>query len=91
MEDLYLKTEKGDAQIEPGVVRKYNLEKGLYSPFTHQRLVNQNGEFPAELKAEKDPKNTGGKDLGDEKEGGVMMSTSEIIDFAQGADSSTGH
>lgn len=97
MEDLFVKTEKGDAKIEPDVVRKYNLEKGLYSPFTHQQVVNQNGAFPSELAAEKDPKNTGDKLLSEDQEGGeggisgVMLSTSEIIDFAQGTDSATGH
>lgn len=91
MEKLFIKTETGDRAIDREVARRYNLEKGLYSPFTHQPITNKNGEFPAELKAEKDPKNTGDNNLDNADKENVMFSTSEIIDFAQGTDSATGH
>ena len=92
MEKLFMETSGGKMEINPEVVRKYHLEKGTWSPFMRSRIVGQTGEFPAETETEKDPKNSGKKiahPLEDEP-GGVMLTTSEILDFAQGSDSSNG-
>lgn len=91
MEELYIETKNGKTPIEPAVSKKYNLEKGLKTPFTNQKIVNQNGEFPAETDTEKDPQNSGGKSLTpadtDTGSENVPLTTSEIIDFSQGTDS----
>jgi hypothetical protein len=94
MEELFLETKNGNIAIDPQVVKKFNLEKGTLSPFTRNRIVGKHGEYPSETSAEKDPKNNvktqKPEDEPDgEQNGGVVLTTSEIIDFAQGTDSST--
>lgn len=91
MEKLFVETSGGKSAIDPDVVRKYHLEKGTWSPFLRGRIVGESGDFPAETAAEKDPKNSGNvADPPENEPGGVMLSTSEIIDFAQGSDSTNG-
>lgn len=89
MENLYIDTPNGRKPIEPKVAEKYNLEKGVISPFTREPLTDKHGEFPSMTSIEKDTKNNGGKRIENEEEN-VMMSTSEVLDFAQASDSTTG-
>ena len=94
-EELFMETNQGNIPIEPETVKKFHLEKGTLSPFSRRRIVDRHGDFPAETEAQKDQTNTvkGEKHQKDDEErqnGGVMLTTSEIIDLAHGEDSSTG-
>lgn len=95
MEELYLETKNGKVPIDPAVAEKLGLEKGTKSPFSRQRIVGPNGEYPQETGIEKDPKNqplskSGRAEDDDPLYGGTMLTTSEILDFAQGTDSTNG-
>jgi hypothetical protein len=93
MDKLLLETDNGNVPIDPKVAKKMNLEKGSLSPFTRERILGKNGDFPPETAMEKDPKNSGKVESpaeNDIKDGGVMLTSSEVIDFAQGADSTDG-
>lgn len=87
MEKLYIETNRGKVPIDPEVVERLKLEKGEVSPFTRNRIVGENGDFPAETSMEKDPKNCGLPMSSEKDAENVQFSTSEIIDLAQGADS----
>lgn len=95
-EKLYMETERGSAPIDPATIKKYRLEKGMLSPFSRCRIVGVHGDFPGETTAQKiqtyevkgnNPEKDGG---GAQQNGGVTLTTSEIIDLAHGEDSSTG-
>lgn len=88
MEHLYLETAKGIVQIDDSIVEKYNLEKGTLSPFTHNCIVDYNGEFiRKEPPKENRPSLMQGDDDVDTMENGIRFSTSEILDIAEGVDS----
>ena len=94
MEELYIETKNGNVPIDPKVIKKFNLEQGSLSPFTRSRIVDKNGEFPAETATEKDPKNNGTTQKPEDgivETENVQFSTSEIIDLAHGEDSKTEH
>lgn len=90
MEQLYLETENGTVLIDSKLVKKYHLNAGTYSPFTRQRIIGTRGSF--ELKGQElidiDVPEEGYHDDGvDLMQNGFQMSTSEILDFAEGTDS----
>jgi hypothetical protein len=91
MEPLFLKMEIGLSRIDPGLTEKYSLKKGNLSPFTGLRIVGENGEFTLEKPKEKEPiRHNQGELARDgivELENGIMLTTSEMLDIAQGADS----
>ena len=82
MEKLYMETKAGNIPIDEKIVEKYDLEKGTFSPFTSNRIVNADGDFTKKIPP-KEPVSMG------ESEGDVdvMEKTSEMIDLAQGVDS----
>lgn len=87
MERLFVETKQGNIPIDDAIVEKYKLKEGTFTPFTHQRIVDKNGNFVHE---EVEKKNTSLKNQDDEikeMENGLMLSTSEMIDIAEGADS----
>lgn len=92
MEKLYLETKNGLVPLAPATVAKYHLQKGTRSPFTGGRIVGEGGDFtrPPALQGERPPASsfqTGG--VGAAERADVVLTTSEIIDFAHGEDSST--
>lgn len=87
MERLFVETNQGPVHIDDALVEKYDLKEGTYTPFTHQRIVDNNGNF---IHEEVEKKNTSLKNEDDEVkdlENGLMLSTSEMIDIAEGSDS----
>jgi len=92
MKKLDIETKNGNIPIDQKIVNKYNLEKGTKSPFTGNRIVGINGEYPLEKPKENDVSKLD-PDNGDgiaEMDGGLMLSTSEIIDFSEATDSTNG-
>ncbi|HZK02622.1 MAG TPA: hypothetical protein VFC96_07155 [Anaerovoracaceae bacterium] len=96
MEKLFLDTPEGNIPIDPTFIEKYNLQKGMRSPFTNDRIVGENGEYfidptKAECVRERRKRRLsfdGFRDDGiDDMNHGAELSTSEIIDFSQGTDS----
>lgn len=90
MKDLYIETKSGNIPIEKDIIEKHDLKKGTLSPFTGERIVGRNGDFrPEPAKSEAPLDNLVHRDDGvDEMENGMALSTSEILDFAQGSDNS---
>lgn len=87
MEELFLETQQGKIPIDDAIVEKYDLKEGTYTPFTHQKIVDKNGNF---IHEETEKKKTSLKNQDDEieeMENGLLLSTSEMIDIAEGADS----
>lgn len=93
MDELYLETENGNIKIDQEVIKKFDLKKGTMSPFTNNRIVGKNGEFFFDSPEKKDLKNNelnkGPEDGVVELDNGLILSTAEIIDISEGADSST--
>lgn len=87
MEELFLETQNGRTRIDPAMVQKFNLKKGSRSPFLSGRIVGANGEYPDLEIQNKDDKLTKRKENLESEN--VMLTQSEIIDFSQGADSTT--
>ena len=96
MKKLYIETPSGNIPLDREVIEKYNLQKGMRTPFSRDRIVGKNGEFfidpsqqehvrPHDIK--KVPFDGFPDDGIDTMDNGVELSTSEIIDFAQGVDS----
>jgi len=95
MEEVYIETPNGKYPIEKNIIEKYNLTKGMLSPFSRYRLVDKTGDF-----SKPDTKDKGyiryvpdeGKEDGlAELDNGILLSTSEMIDISQGADSYEEH
>ena len=88
MEKLYIETDKGNLPIDAGISEKYNLQKGDKSPFTGQRIVDKFGDAtpPAQPEEEHDLSNQ--EDEIEDLENGLQISTSEMLDIAEGVDSS---
>jgi len=97
MKELYLESKNGIEPINPEIAEKYHLSKGTYSPFTQSRIVGKYGDFNFEPDNRDDyiagstltnvPRDGFHEDGIDSMDNGFEMSTSEIIDFAQGTDS----
>ena len=89
MDELKLETPGGQLPIDRNIAKKYELRQGTRSPFTGKRILGKNGSFqkpPHRMQKNTDlrhPPETGVM----ETEDGLLMTTSEIIDFASGADS----
>lgn len=87
MEKLYVETKAGNFPIDEKIVEKYDLEKGTRSPFTSNRIVNESGDFTKKIPPKELVSLHQNEDEIDEMENGLFLSTSEMIDFAQGVDS----
>lgn len=99
MKKLFVETKNGKAPIDAELARKYGLEQGAKTPFTDAPIVDEHGGREKRPAAEEDhgaPQDA--HDLGDahdlrgagdpaDRADGTMLTTSEILDFAQGADS----
>lgn len=89
MEELFLETKNGNIPLSDDIIKKYNLKKGIKSPFSNERIVGKNGEYFLE-KPKKEGSLNEEKQVGDgikEMENGIELSTSEMLDIASGADS----
>ncbi|OQB14203.1 MAG: hypothetical protein BWY15_01326 [Firmicutes bacterium ADurb.Bin193] len=82
MAKLFLKTENGVLPIEQSQIKKYNLEVGEISPYTNYCIVDENGND----KKRKKTKNKSHHSIDEIMDEGIVFSTSEILDIAQGAD-----
>lgn len=91
MKNLYIETKNGAVPIDKNIEKKYKLEKGTMTPFTDERILGAGGDFTKEKHDDEAMKNLGNvrKEDGVEPEDGIMLTTSEIIDFTQGTDSYT--
>ncbi len=96
MEKLYIETSRGNVPIDREFIEKYNLQKGMNTPFSRDRIVGNNGEFfidPSQQEhvrahdTKKVPFDGFPDDEIETMDKGMELSTSEIIDFAQGVDS----
>ena len=84
MEELYLKTENGNVQLNQQQIEKYQLKIGTKSPNTGYLIVGKNGEDHIETEKKKD---TSKHTLDEMKKDKTIFQTSEIIDISQGVDS----
>ncbi|WFR59366.1 hypothetical protein QA584_09830 [Anaerocolumna sp. AGMB13025] len=87
MEELYLETKEGKVKIDDRIAQKYDLKKGTVSPFTQNHIVDKAGEFKREEPPKKRDSINQGDDEIEEMENGFYLSTSEMLDIAQGVDS----
>ena len=91
MEQLRIETQAGLIPLDADMIRKYGLRPGLRAPFTGGRIVGESGRFPAGSKGkpvEEDAfKQHSQEEIGVKAEDGIMLTASERIDFALGADS----
>lgn len=87
MEQLFVETKQGLIPIDKDIAEKHDLKEGTYTPFTHQRIVDENRNFIHEEVEEKNNSLENEDDEVKELENGLMLSTSEMIDIAEGADS----
>ncbi len=89
MENLYILINNNYDLIDEKIVEKYELTKGTLSPYTRSPIVNEQGEYYKENKEneEEKPDLSNPDDGVDEMENGLSLSTSEILDIAQGVDS----
>lgn len=83
MEELYIQTVNGNIPINSELVKKYGLEKGMISAFSNFKIVGKGGEFPSRCKNQK----INGEI---EEAENVILTQSEILDFANAADSTNG-
>lgn len=88
MENLFLETQEGKLPIDPKIVNKYNLEKGTKSPFTGNRIVNKYGDYTRSVPEEEPHDLSNHEDEIEDFENGMQLSTSEMLDIAQGVDNS---
>ncbi|MGI6732205.1 MAG: hypothetical protein ACOX5F_10020 [Anaerovoracaceae bacterium] len=96
MKELYIEVGNRRVPLDSEIVEKYGLNQGTKSPFTSQNLVGRNGDSTLltsqDEKMIKDSfnhmpfKGIEGEGV-DQMENGFQMSQSEILDFAQGTDS----
>lgn len=87
MERLFVETKQERIPIDNAIAEKYELKEGTFTPFTHQRIVDGNGNF---VHKEEDKKKASLRNHDDEiseMDYGLTLSTSEMIDIAEGADS----
>lgn len=86
MENLYLETKNGNVPIDPTMVEKYHLKKGVKSPFTNNRIVDKDGDYQVDIATTKKLNSYPDNEIA-EMEYGLSLSTSEMIDIAAGVDS----
>lgn len=79
MDNLFLQTDRGNLPLSPETIKKYNIKKGNKSPFLRYPVVDRFGDATAEPPKKSPPV---------VEESSLTLTTSEIIDFMQGADSS---
>lgn len=87
MEKLYVETKAGNFPIDENIIDKYDLEKGTLSPFTSNRIIDASGDFTKRIPPQEPVSLRESEGEIDEMENGLMLSTSEMIDIAQGVDS----
>ena len=96
MEELYLEMPNGNVPIDEKLIEKYSLEKGMRTPFSRNRIVGKDGEFYIDPSKQEHVRARDSESVAfdgfpddgiDTMDNGVELSTSEIIDFAQGVDS----
>ena len=84
IEELFVETENGRFPIDAEIIKKYHLKKGTLSPFTRMSITGTGGQV---TEKQQKSENKGKEDVSMEKDGGVMLTTSEILDFSEGSDS----
>lgn len=91
MEELRIETPEGWLPLDTAMIQKYGLRPGARAPFTGDRIVGKNGEFPLgrfPKPVEEDAfKQHSEEEIGVKAEDGIMLTASERIDFALGVDS----
>lgn len=94
MEDLFLVTRHGIVKLDPAMVEKYHLESGTMSPFSRCRITDKEGTVKAQDEINEDAfgsEEIKGELVNDgiaQLDNGMTLSHSEMIDIAQGTDSS---
>ena len=79
MEELFLKTERGNLPIDYKAAIKYNLKRGEKSPFSSYLIADKSGS--TQIAAKPQSQNF------EFDENPQILTTSEVIDFMQGSDS----
>ena len=90
MNELFLQTPYGNLMMDETAAKKYHLEKGVRSPFTGDLIVDENGDGARENRSaarKNSGDNTGPKSF---ESAGRMFTTAEVLDIAQGSDSTGG-
>lgn len=91
MDNLYIDMRGDRVALDPAVIKKYNVRAGTLSPFSRCPVVDARGRMPPrqpEPAARLDEQPPGERLDGiAQLDMGLELKTSEIIDFAQGADS----
>lgn len=87
MEELFIETKTGKTPIDSDLVQKYHLQEGTYTPFSHEKIVDKDGNFVHPEPEKEEPSFEFKEDEVEEMENGLLLSTSEMIDIAEGADS----
>ncbi|MGI6728188.1 MAG: hypothetical protein ACOX4P_06545 [Anaerovoracaceae bacterium] len=96
MKELYIETKDGYIPIDKNIIEKYDLVEGIRSPFTDNRIIDKKGSFHSGRQESEDFTELEWKEISpdgfpsdevDQMNHGFEMSTSEMIDFAQGVDS----
>ena len=89
MDKLFIEINNQKLPINEDMVLKYHLKKGMLSPVSHNRIVDQygNGQPDKARKNRTYEKQEINKALESETQENFDLSTSEILDFSQGADS----
>ena len=89
-QELFVNIEGNLYKLDPVIVRKYNLKKGSRTPMTGYPIVDAAGDGykkpqeDQEKKAFHNPKEDSDPESLDN---GMVLSTAEMIDISQGADS----
>jgi len=81
MEELFLETAQGQKPLSTDIIEKYELAKGMTTPFTNMRVIGKNGDST--------PKEDDTKLILEQDEAPQVFTAAEVIDFGQGADSQT--
>lgn len=87
MEKLFIETENGKLPIDHEIVQKHNLQKGDTTPFTRNRIVDQFGNSTKPEQPEEPHDLSNQEDEIEDLENGIQLSTSEMLDIAEGVDS----
>lgn len=87
MDKLYIETETGNLPIHDEITQKYNLQKGDKSPYTGNRIVDRFGDGTIQKQPEEKHNLSNHEDEIEDLENGLQLSTSEMIDIADGVDS----
>ena len=87
MERLFVETNQELMPIDDAIIEKYGLKEGTHTPLTHQRIVDQNGNFIQQKVEKSDDALDNQDDEIAEMEDGLALSQSEMFDIAEGSDS----